>query len=741
MSEPETKTVDARVRSKLRRLRLALRLRVALRGAAWTAGAALLAAWASLALDYGLYRLTMQHLGLPARLLVDAACLGAAAAVAWRQLVGPLLCPLADADLAALVERAHPRLEDRLASAVSFARGPRQWAGASGELVAKVMDEAAQAVRAIRFGSVLRARPAWAAALAAGGLLLVTGVLAWAAPAVAVPWARRNMLLQERSYPKRTHLDVAGGNPIRVLRGDPLVVTATARAGSVAPDHVTFHMRFATQGESSESVPAGGDNRRTYVKSFPMVNEPLTFHVTGNDDRTGEVRVEVVERPELKDLELEVRSPLYTGVPPRKLRRGTATVDMPEDGVVVLTGLATKDLADATVHLDQRPAGACRIAPSGPEAHRRIDGQFAVPAARPYRPCLTLRVALRDTEGFANPKAASFQLNMRADQPPTVHVEAAGMGGEITPVAAVPLAVTARDDYGVGALHVEWSVQSAPRNTRRELLKAYLPPEPQPDELRYPFDLRLLAARGDANAPPLQVGETLRIQAVATDSRPDAAGGAQIAAGNLLTFRIVTADELLARASAEQRLLREQVDRIIETQKDVRQRCRHAAQQAAQATTLALAQRDVAGACDVQQQIEDLLGATVSRLEAILQQLRNNRAVGGADELRLRTGVIAPLRAAARDMAAPLVRRMESARSLADGAALARELTELIAIQDRLIAALEAVVKGMYKVENAQGVESVLRTLIKLGDQVRRTIRAKAPPASGPATMPAEVRP
>jgi uncharacterized coiled-coil protein SlyX len=464
--------------------------------------------------------------------------------------------------------------------------------------------------------------------------------------------------------------------------------------------------------------------------------------VTGNDDRTGEVRVELVEPPDLRELELEVRSPVYTGVAPRKIRRGMGTIDVPEDSGIVLTGLATKDLAEARILLDQQPAGTCRIQGTGPEARRRIEGQLLVRAPQPYRPCVTCAMALRDVEGFENAKAASYNFILRQDQPPTIHVEAVQMGGEITATALVPLIVTARDDYGITALQLEWSVQSAPQKTQLELLKTYLPAAPEPGALPCSFDLRQVAAREASNAPPLQVGETLRLQAVALDTRPLSAGGAHKAVSNLVTFRIVTAEELLAKGVETQRALREQIRQTLEMQTDIRERCRSAAGQAQQPTTLGLALREVAGAADTQQQIEDLLTGAVGRLEALLEQLRNNRALTGEDELRLRASVAEPLRKVIRELVGPLVRKFEAAKTLTRGGDLAAELNGLAAIQDQVIRVLEAVVAEMIKVENAQHIEGNLRALIKLSDQVRETMKAKQPVDEAPPKVkPQETQP
>jgi len=282
------------VETGLRRLGRSLRLRLALRGLGWTAVVFLAVAWISLIADYGLYRLTIQHLSLSLRLVVNGLCLAGVAVVAWKRLIRPLSRSFTEADLAALVERAHPRLQDRLLSAVHFTRGAGPRTGASPELIQKVIREANEAAAALRFSDVLQARPVWKALLNAAGLLALTAGAAWLARDLAAPWAQRNLFLQDASYPKRTRLHVAGPNPIRVLRGDPLTLTVTAHAGRVAPAHVTNHRRFPSTGTNEETVPPVPHDRRIYVRTLPMVSEAFRFHVTGNDDRTGEVRVDLV---------------------------------------------------------------------------------------------------------------------------------------------------------------------------------------------------------------------------------------------------------------------------------------------------------------------------------------------------------------------------------------------------------------------------------------------------------------
>jgi hypothetical protein len=723
---------------RLRRLGIALRLRLALRGIGWTVGAACVVAWVSFALDYGLHRMTLQDLGPGGRILVSAACLCFILAVAWKRLIRSLLRKYTDDGLAMLVEKGNPELQDRLASAIHFARSPECTTGASPELVRKVLDEADRASLPLRFASVLLTRPVWVAVLTAAALSLGTATIAMVAHRLAVPWAERNILFRNAHYPRQTVLHIKGGNPIKVLRGDSLSVNVVAEPGCVAPREVTFHLRFPSIGATLERVAASPSDPRLYVKTFQVVSEPFTFRVTGNDDRTDEVRVELAEPPELKEMELEVRAPLYTELPPRKVRRGAGMLDVPEDGVIALSGLATKDLKDARMFLDDAPIPNFRIGPDAGKAPRRIEGEFQVKAQTPFRPGMVLRIELRDSEGFVNPKAASYNLMLRQDQPPVCQLEAAGLGGEITSNAVVPLVVTAKDDYGVVGLHLELSVQSAPQNIRQEALRAYLPPLPEPETLRTSFDLRLAASQNASNTPPLQVGETLRLQAVATDSHPISPFKSK---SNILSFRIVTAEDLMSRAIDAQRGVREQITQVIEMQKEVRDRCQEAAGNAEKATTVGLAHRELAVSTETQEQIRDLLANAAGRMESILENLRNNRAISGDDEVRLRSRVSAPLEKVATEAAPAVAKRMAAAKTLSDTAALAVEIRLIVGDQDQqVIRVLEAIVNEMLKLETAEQVERGIRGLIRTTQDVRDMMKTGTGPKPRQNETPAPQR-
>ncbi len=271
-------------------------------------------------------------------------------------------------------------------------------------------------------------------------------------------------------------------------------------------------------------------------------------------------------------------------------------------------------------------------------------------------------------------------------------------------------------------VQLEWSLQSLPNRVQTNDVQSYAPPAPDPAPLRGDFDLRAIHATATSNTPPLVVGETIRIQMSARDSLPSNVGTNRTMS-NVVTFRIVTDDEVLAALVDAQRVMREQLRQVLALQMELRDRTQTAIEQCVKETTIGLAYHEVGKCANGEQQVKDQLGATTERLEGLLARIRNNRIVAESDEHRMQTTVIASLKTAQTDYVAYLIAEFEAAKALRSGEELATRLQALIALQNDLIKLFEQVMAEMIKMENAQQVERGLRTIIKLSDQVRGMVR------------------
>jgi hypothetical protein len=236
------------VRSPLDRLRGYIRGYVSLEGAAIVGLYLNLWFWIGLGLDYGIFKLTgtdwVQELPWAPRAgLLVILLSGLAAAVALK-LFTRLFREFRDPALALLLERRFPDvLGDRLITAVELS-DPAQAAtyGYSPAMVRETIHEAARRVETVPVHEVfdwkrLKVRGMLIALLTLGGYLLVGGIFTAVASYqqkeftlagysdfhdVALLWFERNVLLQDRIWPRRAHLELVDfpeSGEVRMGRG------------------------------------------------------------------------------------------------------------------------------------------------------------------------------------------------------------------------------------------------------------------------------------------------------------------------------------------------------------------------------------------------------------------------------------------------------------------------------------------------------------------------------------------
>jgi hypothetical protein len=615
--------------------------------------------------------------------------------------------------------------------------------------MARVIQEAQEATRRLRFTDALRRVEVVAALVAAAdAVILLAALAAWQAD-LAGAWLRRNVLLADGRYPTRTALTVEGGPVLRVARGGPLEVTVRADPKRVVPSEVMFHLVFASAGDRTVQRPVGLAPGRAdaYVQRFEVVSEPFHFHVTGNDARTDEVAVEVAEPPYLSDVNFHVTRPSYTHLGPLLMSAAQGTIRVPEHSDVAVRAVATKDLREAVVLLDNAPVGVCHIeavpGADGSPRPRAVSGRFVARPSEPYRPALPLRFALTDCEGFANPRGAQYTVALVPDQAPTVQMALKGVGGQVSRQAVIPLEITARDDYGVQEIELEWTVLSAAGQSHRVGVRRLDPDEKEPAPLVFRWDLRTIEGAGPGGeVAQATVGDSLRLAAVVRDTLPPP-GGPHSAVSNPVTIKIVPDEEVLAALVDSQRVMREQFRQAIVIQVEAREKTGAAAEDAPKPARLDDARRAASAAADLQQQVGDRVATVADRFAVILEQMENNRLGAEQDRRRIRERIVAPLKDLADGTMKRLAADLVAARIVTDGPRLAGELARLAAIQQDVLKRLEAVLGEMIKVENAQQVERGLRVIIDMSEQVRNLTKpgpgaAPAPgaPAPGPGAPP-----
>ena len=717
---PQGELLTAGIATKLRGLRRALRGRLLAEGAAWFVVAMVTAVLATLALDY------LLRLDRPLRAVVMAVAAAGAAWVVWRQLVGPMLAAMGQAELALLIERRYPHLQSRLISAVQFHTSGVP-AGESAAMVAQMAAEANDLAGELDFSPVVERASMWRVvkiALCAAGLL--AGLAVWRADVLRL-WAMRNLALADVPWPQNTYLTVEGGPDFPVLRGDDLTVEVTVEPGSAAPSYITLHAWYPSVGWTEDRVRPSANGQRKFDVVFRSVSEPVEFYVVGGDDRRDKERphhVTLVDPPALRDVAFTIEYPSYMQREPLRAGGAGSVVSAPVGGSLRVSATATKDITAASVSLtglEQEVSVPLRVertaSPGGsPGRPRRLLGTLEIAGANEPE-VRTLQFHLTDSQGYGNRHGGKYFLRVEPDLAPGVDLKKTDVGPAVTPNAIVPLLVAGKDDSGIaGGLVKLTSLRGSAAGLSEPLAIATEAEVVREFALRHEMDLEGLG---------MIPGDRITIVAEVADILPGELGGPNVGTSGAVALRIVRADKLLDELVTRQRALSVEFVQAIEQQESARVRTTVAADMLAEQSAVtpeALAK--LTGSAGQQQSVSTEVSKAAEKLSAILTEMTYNRLGDPADRQDLATGIIEPLREVY-EASEGVATDLAEAKTLPDVGAMQAAAERIAADQRDLRQQMSEILARMEKLQSRQDLANKLQTIIRSSQKTLTGIRRR----------------
>ncbi|MEC7556475.1 MAG: hypothetical protein VYA32_04810 [Planctomycetota bacterium] len=388
------------------------------------------------------------------RIVTLALVLGGIAWAGFRLLLVRLATNISPAELAALVERDHPELEERLTSSVELLDSDDCGGGDEG-LRDLLLAETTAAVQSVNFHQILTFRTAIV-------------VLAWAGTAVglmfgplAVPGSGHALLMTRLFLPwsnlQRTVLFqvdvdqadrvVARGSDvrIRVHVSSPSVAASTNRP-VVVPRNVWCRWTTST-GTTDRRLMERTVDGTAYTTTWPEVLEGFQFHVDADGSLSRTHSVRVVEPPAVTGLALNIVPPGYTGQSPR-------TTDAVVGDVRVLAGSRltwrlqfNKPIREASLKLLSAPR------PTSLAGNLAADGLSATVELE-VETGGALLVELTDRDGLHRDDQTYRRLVILDDQPPTLALSGNDRPTAVRPTDAITVRTEAADDFGLGTLEL-----------------------------------------------------------------------------------------------------------------------------------------------------------------------------------------------------------------------------------------------------------------------------------------------
>jgi hypothetical protein len=426
----------------LRRARSRRQLLLSLRGVAISLGVVaallLLTGWAAHRYRYNGSALLTLRIG--ALLMVLATI--------YFALLRPLFKRISDARLARLIEEHSPGAEDRLVTAVEYSNNESRISPA---LMTRLYQDANSASAMLDVGNVIRrSRLMMYGGAALASLLIFAGVLKWGPKEISQGVAQLVTPTTLAASPNAMSIKVKPGTA-RVPKGSDQDIVATLV--NFDSQQVTVFARPLGskddfQGQTMEPAKAKADFRFSIFN----IQDSMEYFVESNTVRSDVFKLNVVDLPFVKQLDLSLNFPAFTNLP-------TKTV---EDGgdIAALKGT----VATITAKLSGKVRAARIVFPDGKKTEMQLQGsdftgQLTVAGDTSYY------IELVSVDGEAYRGSNEYDVSVLSDQPPVISFDKPGRDKKATNLEEVFTQARAEDDFGIVSMDLHFTVNGGEEKT------------------------------------------------------------------------------------------------------------------------------------------------------------------------------------------------------------------------------------------------------------------------------------
>ena len=360
------------------------------------------------------------------------------AMIYWRWLRQPQRRELAIEEVAELVDRHYPELENLVVSSVEFSRegyrAPSEW------IVAQVLENADWHSRAIKVSTLTNSRSV--RRLRWGGLLL------WSVAAALLLLLFGQLdfgRLRAGFFVPIAYLElpfVVEPGDVRVRYGGEQTVWVRG-----ADSGLSGALRWRKNGgawQSAALLPGRAEGVH-HFRLRDLVGD-VEYQVQVGSRRSPSYRISVWMPPEVEAIDVRYRYPAYLGLAPREIVDGGHITAL-KGTEVELEVTVNKELAEAELALES--GGLVALAQSAPQVWT---GKLVIERDDMYR------IVLRDADGNANELPMRYRIAASEDEPPELQVHFPRGDTEATALEEIGFSFVVKDDYGLGSYGLEYEV-------------------------------------------------------------------------------------------------------------------------------------------------------------------------------------------------------------------------------------------------------------------------------------------
>jgi hypothetical protein len=387
-------------------------------------------------------------------------------ATIYFALLRPLLKRISDARLARLIEEHSPGTEDRLVTAVEYSNDNHRISPA---IVNRLYQDANSVSAMLDVGNVIRrSRLLLYGGAAFASLLVFAGVLKWGPREISEGVTQLVTPTTLAASKNALSIKVKPGTA-RVPKGSDQDVIATLV--NFDSQQVTIFARPLGskddfQGQIMEPAKAKTDFRFSIFN----IQDSLEYFVESNSVRSEVFKLNVVDLPYVKQLDLSLKFPAFTGLPTKAVEDGGDIAALKGTVATITAKLSGKVRAARIVFADGKKT---EMKQQGAD----FAGELTVAGDTSYY------IELVSADGEAYRGSNEYDVTVLTDQPPVISFDKPGRDKKATNLEEVFTQARAEDDYGVVSMDLHFSVnggdekkvnlQQLTRESARSLTGAY----------------------------------------------------------------------------------------------------------------------------------------------------------------------------------------------------------------------------------------------------------------------------
>lgn len=510
---------------------------------------------------------------------------------------------ISDFDIADMVRRAFPNINDKLTNLLQLRRE-----AAENALALAAIDQKSAEITPVRISSAIDLRVnlrflRWLALPASIFLLIFLLRPEWIAS------SSTRLLHYDREFlpPPPFTLDISG-IPQQIVAGQPITMTVKVN-GDELPAELSLFVKKASEGEFVDyTLEKKSPTEFTYTLSD--LKENISLMVGNPEVKSKQYDVAVLRRPFIKKFQIQIKYPDYTGL-------GTEILDNNIGDFKALRG--------STVTWTLEAQGETK------EARMVIGGSAEKPTFRPSdgKMALSYRLmqdveyylSLQSPQSLTNVDTVRYRATVLPDRYPSVYVISPNQDFTIGVDPTMPLDVEISDDFGFtkAALYYRFTKSGGITAVSEQFKEQELPVKK--NVLLQPFSQMV-----DLTALGMKEGDELEYYVKVWDN--DGVSGAKASSSAVFKVNYPTLDAKYDEVASQQQKVEDQLDQMQKKADDLQEQYEKMQQKLLEQKRLSFDdKKEMQQLLKEHQQMLEQMEQTQKQFEETKQELQNNQMI------------------------------------------------------------------------------------------------------------------